>query len=447
MFDKILIANRGEIALRVLRACKELGIDGRGAFHRRRRRHACALADESVCIGPPPARDSYLNIPRSSRPARSPARRRASRLRLPVGERRFAEVARRARHHLHRPEGRAYPHHGRQDHRQATAKRSAFRSCRAPTAASDEEAQARRPSEIGYPVLIKATAGGGGRGMKVARNETTKWKSPSAPPAPRPRPPSATTRLHREIPREAAPHRDPGLRRRQGQRVHLGERDCSLQRRHQKVWEEGPRPPSTPKMRAQDRRRSAPMPCQAQLLGAGTIEFLYEDGEFYFIEMNTRLQVEHPVTEAITGIDLVREQIRVAAGRRCRSPRKTSRSTATPSSAASTPRIPTFAPSPGKITLPRARRPRRARRFALYDGYDPALLRQPDRQADRPRPRPFTSRARLRPASGAATISHHRPRFRRRGRCLRRPAGDLDQRHRIQALYHRFTRQGHAHSA
>ena len=253
-----------------------------------------------------------------------------------------------------------------------------------------DEAKRRSPSGIGYPVLIKAAAGGGGRGMKVARTDG------------RPRHCAMTTaqseakaafgddavyiEKYLDKPRHIEIQ---VLGDGQGNAVHLGERDCSLQRRHQKVWEEAPSPALNAAQRDEIGGRVAQAMAKLGYSGAGTIEFLYENGEFYFIEMNTRLQVEHPVTEVITGLDLVREQIRVAAGatlalhagRHRRSP-------ATPSSAASTPR--TRAPSrprPGTVDAVHVPgRPRRARRFrALRRLPHPALLRQPDRQADRAR--------------------------------------------------------------
>ncbi len=173
----------------------------------------------------------------------------------------------------------------------------------------------RVAKSIGFPVLVKAAAGGGGRGMKVARTEDDLMSLALSTARS-----EAKGRFRRrcglsgKIPREAAPHRNPDSRRRRGGAIHLGERDCSLQRRHQKVWEEGPSP-ALNASRAHKIGETAPKRCsEMQYLGVGTIEFLYEDGEFYFIEMNTRIQVEHPVTEMITGIDLVLEQIRVAAG-------------------------------------------------------------------------------------------------------------------------------------
>jgi acetyl-CoA carboxylase biotin carboxylase subunit len=267
MFDKVLIANRGEIALRVLRACRELGIQtvavhstaDADAMHVR-------LADESVCIGPPPARDSYLNIP-----AIVAACETAKELGIPV---------------VPGSEG----------------------------GISDVEEGKRVARDIGYPVIIKATAGGGGRGMKVARTEADLELAMS----------TATSEAkaafgngdvyiekYLEKPRHIEIQ---VLGDGKGRAVHLGERDCSLQRRHQKIWEEAHSPALNSHQREEIGTRVARAMEKLGYEGVGTVEFLYENGEFFFIEMNTRLQVEHPVTEAITGLDLVQEQLRVAAG-------------------------------------------------------------------------------------------------------------------------------------
>ncbi len=316
MFEKILIANRGEIALRVLRACKELGIatvavhstaDG-DAMHVR-------LADESVCIGPPSAKDSYLNIP-----ALLAACEITGADAVHPGYGFLSENARFAQ--ILEEHGIAFigpsAEHIRIMGDKIEAKRTAARLGIPVVPGSEggvrDEAQARQiASDIGFPVLIKAAAGGGGRGMKVARSREELGVA------------LATARAEAKAAfGDDAVYIEKYLDRPRhieiqvlgdgaGNAIHLGERDCSLQRRHQKIWEEAP----SPALNAEDRDRIGRTVAEAMRAlgyrGVGTVEFLYEDGEFYFIEMNTRLQVEHPVTEAITGIDLVNEQIRVAA--------------------------------------------------------------------------------------------------------------------------------------
>ncbi|MDQ4061842.1 MAG: acetyl-CoA carboxylase biotin carboxylase subunit [Pseudomonadota bacterium] len=316
MFEKILIANRGEIALRVLRACKELGIatvavhstaDG-DAMHVR-------LADESVCIGPPSAKDSYLNIP-----ALLAACEITGADAVHPGYGFLSENARFAQ--ILEEHGIAFigpsAEHIRIMGDKIEAKRTAARLGIPVVPGSEggvrDEAQARQiASDIGFPVLIKAAAGGGGRGMKVARSREELGVA------------LATARAEAKAAfGDDAVYIEKYLDRPRhieiqvlgdgaGNAIHLGERDCSLQRRHQKIWEEAP----SPALNAEDRDRIGRTVAEAMRAlgyrGVGTVEFLYEDGRFYFIEMNTRLQVEHPVTEAITGIDLVNEQIRVAA--------------------------------------------------------------------------------------------------------------------------------------
>src|ERR1700744_349617 len=313
MFDKILIANRGEIALRVLRACKELGIStvavhstaDADAMHVR-------LADESVCIGPPPSKDSYLNIPAllaaceiTGADAVHPGYGFLS------GNARFAEIL--ADHNLHfiGPKAAHIRLMGDKIEAKKTAKRLGIPVVPGSDGAvsnADEAMVIAR--EIGFPVLVKAAAGGGGRGMKVARSaddlalalSTAATEAKSA---------FGDASVYLEKPRHIEIQI---LGDGRGGAIHLGERDCSLQRRHQKVWEEGPSPVLAAAARAKIGATCANAMQQMKYLGVGTIEFLYEDGEFYFIEMNTRIQVEHPVTEMITDIDLVLEQIRIAAG-------------------------------------------------------------------------------------------------------------------------------------
>ena len=318
MFDKVLIANRGEIALRIHRACREMGIQtvavhstaDSDAMHVR-------LADESVCIGPPPARDSYLNIPAILSAATITG---ADAIHPGYGflseNARFAEAVEAHGFTFIGPT----PQHIRMMGDKIVAKQTAQElglplvpGSPGPVGSVDEVVALGE--KIGFPVLIKAVAGGGGRGMKVVDERRRRRPRPSRWPAPRPRPPSATTRsISRSISAGRATSRSRCWATAMGDGVHLGERDCSLQRRHQKVLEEAP----SPALNAEQRKRIGELAAAAvrklKYRGAGTMEFLFQDGEFYFIEMNTRLQVEHPVTEAVTGIDLVREQIRIAAG-------------------------------------------------------------------------------------------------------------------------------------
>jgi acetyl-CoA carboxylase biotin carboxylase subunit len=316
MFEKVLIANRGEIALRINRACKEMGIStvavhstaDADAMHVR-------LADESVCIGPPPATQSYLNIPAIIAACEITG---AEAIHPGYGflseNARFAEIVREHGITFIGPT----PEHIRMMGDKITAIK-AVKELGIPTvpgsggAVSDEEA-ASVAAKIGYPVLIKATAGGGGRGMKVALSAadvplalaTARTEANTA---------FGNDQVYMEKYLQKPRHIElQVLADAHDHVIHLGERDCSLQRRHQKVWEEA----GSPSLNAKQRDDIGAVVTNALkklgYLGAGTIEFLFEDGNFYFIEMNTRLQVEHPVTEAITGIDIVREQIRIAAG-------------------------------------------------------------------------------------------------------------------------------------
>jgi len=317
MFEKILIANRGEIALRVLRACKELGIatvavhstDDADAMHVR-------LADESVCIGPPTARDSYLNIPALLAACEITG---ADAVHPGYGflseNARFAEILEEHNVHFIGPK----PSHIRIMGDKIEAKRTASR-LGIPVVpgseggvGSDQEAITVARS-IGFPLLVKASAGGGGRGMKVARSAddlsnalaTARAEAKAA---------FGDDAVYLEKYLERPRHIEiQVLGDGQGHAIHLGERDCSLQRRHQKVWEESPSPALNITARNAIGETVARAMRELEYLGVGTVEFLYEEGKFYFIEMNTRIQVEHPVTEAITDIDLILEQIRVAAG-------------------------------------------------------------------------------------------------------------------------------------
>ena len=317
MFQKILIANRGEIALRVLRACKELGIQT-VAVHSTADADAMhvGLADESVCIGPPASRDSYLNIHQIVAACEITG---ADAIHPGYGflseNAKFADIL--AAHNITfiGPSGDHIRVMGDKIEAKRTAKRLGIPVVPGSEGAvSDEKEALRIAAEIGYPVIIKASAGGGGRGMKVARSEedllvalnTARTEAGAA---------FGDDAVYIEKYLEKPRHIEVQIvGDGAGKAIHLGERDCSLQRRHQKVWEEA----NSPALNAIEREKIGSICAKAVAdlgySGAGTIEFLYENGEFYFIEMNTRLQVEHPVTEAITGIDLVHEQIRVASG-------------------------------------------------------------------------------------------------------------------------------------
>jgi len=317
MFEKVLIANRGEIALRILRACREMGIQtvavhstaDTDAMHVR-------LADETVCIGPPPARDSYLNVS-----AVLSAASIAGADAIHPGYGFLSENADFAA--LVEKNGLAFigpsPDHIRLMGDKVAAKKAAVRAGLKVVPGSDgpvadAKAAALVAKDIGYPVLIKATAGGGGRGMKVVKDERAMADAFRLAQA---EAKAAfgnaqvylekflTTPRHIEVQILADNH---------GEVVHLGERDCSLQRRHQKVLEEAPSPALNAAERAAIGGRAVAAMKKLGYRSVGTVEFLYDAGEFYFIEMNTRLQVEHPVTEMISGLDLVREMIRVATG-------------------------------------------------------------------------------------------------------------------------------------
>ena len=317
MFDKILIANRGEIALRVLRACKELGIPT-VAVHSTADTDAMHVrfADESVCIGPPAAKDSYLNIPSILAACEITG---ADAVHPGYGflseNARFAEIL--ADHNLTfiGPKAEHIRIMGDKIEAKRTARRLGIPVVPGSEGAVGDDASAAEIAEgIGYPVLIKATAGGGGRGMKVAKSadelstalSTARSEAKAA---------FGNDAVYMEKYLQKPRHIEiQVLGDGKGNAIHLGERDCSLQRRHQKVWEESPSPALNANARSKIGETVAKAMREINYLGVGTVEFLYEDGEFYFIEMNTRIQVEHPVTEAITDIDLIFEQIRTAAG-------------------------------------------------------------------------------------------------------------------------------------
>ena len=317
MFDKILIANRGEIALRVHRACKEMGIatvavhseaDANGMWVR--------LADESVCIGPAPAAKSYLNIPSIIAACEITG---AQAVHPGYGflseNARFAEIVGAHGFTFIGPK----PEHIRMMGDKITAKQAVMAAGIPVVPGSEgalttEEQAFEAADKIGFPVLIKAAAGGGGRGMKVAetREDLSEAVATAQSEA---RAAFGDDAVYMERYLQTPRHIElQVIADSFGNVVHLGERDCSLQRRHQKVLEEAPSPALSAAERVAIGKVVVDAVRAIGYLGVGTIEFLWEKGEFFFIEMNTRLQVEHPVTEAITGIDLVREQIRIAAG-------------------------------------------------------------------------------------------------------------------------------------
>ena len=374
MFDKILIANRGEIALRVIRACQEMGIQtvavhstaDSDAMHVR-------MADESVCVGPPSGLESYLSMPAilaaceiSGAQAIHPGYGFLSE---------NANFVQAVEDHGLKFIGPTAEHiriMGDKITAKDTMKALGVPCVPGSEGGVDSLNDAHEvAADIGYPVIIKATAGGGGRGMKVAR---TAKELESAFLTARAEGKAAfgndevyiekylTTPRHIEI---------QVFGDGKGRAVHLGERDCSLQRRHQKVLEEAPGPCISNKERKLIGKTCADAVAKIDYIGAGTIEFLYENGEFYFIEMNTRLQVEHPVTEAIFGVDLVREQIRVASGQPLSFVQEqleiNGHSIEVRINAE---KLPNFSPSPGKVTAYHAPGGLGVRMdSALYNGY------------------------------------------------------------------------------
>ncbi len=374
MIEKILIANRGEIALRVIRACREMGIRS-VAVHSTADSDAMhvRMADEAVCIGPPPAQQSYLSIPaiisaceitgaQAIHPGYGFLSENAN----------FVQILEDHDITFIGPTAEHIRIMGDKITAIETMKALGVPCVPGSEGAVPDLAAARRvAAEIGYPVIVKATAGGGGRGMKLALNEDeidTAFQTARAE--------AKAAFGNDEVYIEKYLQRPRHIEIQifgdgKGRAVHLGERDCSLQRRHQKVFEEAPGPEIDAETRARIGRICADAVASINYAGAGTIEFLYEDGEFYFIEMNTRLQVEHPVTEAVFGVDLVREQIRVAEGL----PMSFTQDDLELNGHAievriNAERLPDFSPSPGRITQYHAPGGLGVRiDSAIYDGY------------------------------------------------------------------------------
>jgi len=318
MLSKVVIANRGEIALRILRACRELGIKT-VAVHSsadRELKHV-RLADESVCIGPPPSANSYLNIP-----AVISAAEVTDAIAIHPGygflseNADFAEQVEKSGFVFIGPRSDTIRLMGDKVSAIKAMKKAGVPCVPGSDGVLDEDIDLhlRLAHDIGYPVIIKASGGGGGRGMRVVRNEATLASAISLT-----RSEAAAAfgndQVYMEKYLENPRHIEfQVLADSYGNAIHLGERDCSIQRRHQKMLEEAPALDLPKERRDEIGERCAEACREISYRGAGTFEFLYEEGEFYFIEMNTRLQVEHPVTELITGIDIVREQLRIAAG-------------------------------------------------------------------------------------------------------------------------------------
>lgn len=322
MLDKILIANRGEIALRVIRACRELGIKTVAVYSQADRDSLhVRFSDEDVCIGPPPSRESYLNIPRIVAAAEITG---ASAIHPGYGflaeNAEFAEICERSGLVFIGPTADQIRRMGDKAEARRTMMEAGVPVVPGSKGALESVEEARAEAErIGYPVIIKAAAGGGGKGMRVAESadeiaNTFSMARNEAAAA------FNDARVYLEHFVDRPRHVEFQIMGdRHGNVVHLGERDCSVQRRHQKLIEEAPSPALTPELRAAMGEAAVRAAEAIDYSNAGTVEFLLtDDGQFYFMEMNTRIQVEHPVTEMVTGVDLVKEQIRSAAGEELR---------------------------------------------------------------------------------------------------------------------------------
>ncbi len=322
MFKKVLVANRGEIAVRVIRACRELGIRTVAVYSEADRDSLhVRMADEAFCIGPPPAADSYLNIPNILSTAELLG---VDAIHPGYGflseDPRFAEICRDAKITFIGPPPEAMEAMGNKAKAREIAQRAGVPVVPGSPGPVRNEREAYQVADrLGYPLLVKASAGGGGRGMRVVHSredlgralQTAQREAEAA---------FGSGELYLEKYLEEPRHVEVQiLADTRGNAVHLGERDCSVQRRHQKLLEEAPAPGLSPRLRAQLHRAALRLVHAIGYVNAGTVEFLVDRQEnFYFLEMNTRIQVEHPVTEAVTGLDLVAEQIRIAAGERLR---------------------------------------------------------------------------------------------------------------------------------
>ncbi|MBV7396363.1 acetyl-CoA carboxylase biotin carboxylase subunit [Mameliella sediminis] len=374
MTHKILIANRGEIALRVIRACREMGIPS-VAVHSTADADAMhvRMADETICIGPAPSPDSYLSIPAIISACEVTG---ATMIHPGYGflseNARFVQIVEDHDITFIGPSAEHIRTMGDKITAKETAKELGIPVVPGSEGGVNSVAEAKEiGASFGYPVIVKATAGGGGRGMKVARDEAEMERAYQTA-----RAEAKAAFGNDEVYIEKYLQRPRHIEIQvfgdgQGNGVHLGERDCSLQRRHQKVFEEAPGPSITPEERAYIGGVCANAVAKMGYKGAGTIEFLYEDGEFYFIEMNTRLQVEHPVTEGIFGVDLVREQILVASGEKLSFTQDDLKINGHAIEVRiNAEKLPEFRPSPGTITHFHAPGGLGVRMdSALYDGY------------------------------------------------------------------------------
>jgi acetyl-CoA carboxylase biotin carboxylase subunit len=355
MFSRLLIANRGEIALRIIRACRELGVES-VVVHSKADEgaHYLELADDAICIGPGPSAQSYLSIPNIISAAEIAD---VDAVHPGYGflseNAHFAEVCRANNIEFVGPNEETIRRVGDKAEAKSAAQAAGIpvvEGSEGPVASDDEALEVAR--RVGYPVLIKAVSGGGGRGMRVAHNDialqvniqTARSEAEAAFGDP-----SVYVEKYLDNPRHVEVQI---LADKQGNVIHLGDRDCSVQRRHQKVIEEGPSPGVPSDVRTKMGRAAVRLAKQVGYHGAGTVEFLYENRRWYFMEVNARIQVEHPVTELITGIDLVKEQLRLAAGEPLGRKQQQVRTTGHAIECRVNAEDPArgFAPSPGRVT-------------------------------------------------------------------------------------------------